>query len=100
MTMITLIESAKEAAKTVAPGYSDGFSETLKDGSVVTCIGVRSSNAFETVVGHIKTTWKLNGKRASAAVIETLYLGQATDEEKAEITKHKEMQKWLAKFGL
>lgn len=105
MTMLSLIKQAQESAKrqmddTTNTYKAEGYSETLADGSVVTCIGVLSSNAFETVVGHIKTTWKLNGKRSNVKDIEALYMAGATDAEVKEMNDYKEQKKWLAKFGI
>ena len=102
MTMITLIEQAKESAKQHIANDDvkvEEFSETLKDGSVVTCIAVCSSNAFETTIGHVKITWKLNGKRATGALIQKLFIEQGTDAEKKDIADYAEQQKFLKKFG-
>jgi hypothetical protein len=102
MSMVTLIEQARESAKRHIEDRKiavESFSETLSDGSQVTCTPVCSSNPFEMVIRHVKITWKLNNKRATAATIEKLFNGLATDEEKKELADFSRKQKFLAKYG-
>lgn len=123
MSIITLIEQAKESAKRefadsiarraavsggstweeaeALHGYkAEAFSETLSTGQVVSCIGTCASNAGTTTIGHIRMNWKLDGKRISVSEIEALYNSLASPEQKAELKKFKESQAWLKKFGL
>lgn len=100
MSMQSLIDQAKEA--TFANNFQKvgSFSETIQDGSVVTCTPIPASNPFETVVGNVRMTWAIDGKRATAAAVQKLYLAHASDADKAEIKSAQEKAKWLRKFGI
>lgn len=107
MSMITLIDKAKESAEAEFNAIAnrtwdvkaEEVSETLADGSIVSCKGVCVTAAHSTTVGHTKITWKLNGKRTTAATIEKLYKAISTPEELADIKRWKEKEAWMKKFG-
>jgi hypothetical protein len=102
MSMVKLITQAQESAKRHIEDRKiavESFSETLSDGSIVTCTPVCSSNPFELVIGHVKMTWKINNRRTTGATVEKLYMGLATDAEKKELADYSRKQKFMAKYG-
>jgi hypothetical protein len=101
MSMITMTEQAKASAQAFINDRNlkvEEFSETVA-GHVVTCVPVCSSNAFETTIGHVKMTWKIDGKRSTGAAVTKLFKSVATPEELAEMKREEEQAKWLKKFG-